>query len=108
MQDIIYFIIISFTTFLLLMAFSNGEIRGYVILGIAIGFLICYLTISRFWVKFLFFFSSLFKGFFKKVIEQLNCFFEYIFKKIKKAAKYCIKLSDKCKKIFKKDLKNVP
>ena len=42
LQDIVYFIIISITTFMLLTALSNGEIRSYVIIGLMLGFLLCF------------------------------------------------------------------
>lgn len=52
-QDIIYFFIISIITFLFLLSLTNGEIRGFVIFGIIIGFLVFYLTFSKILLKFL-------------------------------------------------------
>ncbi len=52
-QDIFYFLIISLVTFIFLLSKTNGEIRGFVIFGILIGFLVCNITISKFLLKFL-------------------------------------------------------
>ena len=46
-EDLFYFVVIAFVTFLLLMSLSNGEIRGYILFGMAVGFVICYFTISQ-------------------------------------------------------------
>ncbi|MBQ8203434.1 MAG: spore cortex biosynthesis protein YabQ [Clostridia bacterium] len=45
--DIIYWVIIAFATFLFLLARTNGEIRGYVLLASLLGFVICRATFSK-------------------------------------------------------------
>ncbi len=45
-QDILYFTVIGIVTFLLQLAFSAGEIRAYLLLGILLGFVIYNFTLS--------------------------------------------------------------
>ena len=105
LQDIFYFVIISFLTFLFLMAVSNGEIRAYVIIGIALGFAACFFTLSRFWVKALYYIFKLLNGISEKTIDILNRFLSFTHHKVKNCVKYCDKLFAKLKKLFKKHLK---
>ncbi len=104
-EDLIYFLIISIFTFLLLMSLSNGEIRGYILIGIAVGFLICYFTISRFFVKILFAVFKYLNEISAKMVDFLNRILIWLFEKIKKWVKYCNTIFNKTQKIFKKDLK---
>ena len=53
LQDIIYFFVISIATFMLLTALSNGEVRGYIIIGLLLGFLLCFCTFSKINLKIL-------------------------------------------------------
>lgn len=86
-QDIIYFIIISFVTFIFLLSVTNGEIRGYILFGIALGFLICALTISKLFFKILTAFLGVFSCFFRKV----RLFAAKIFKNIENTFKKGLK-----------------
>ena len=104
-EDLIYFLIISFLTFLLLMSLSNGEIRGYILIGIAVGFLVCYFTVSRFFVKILFAVFKFLNEISAKIVDFLNRILIWLFEKIKKWAKYCTTILNKTKNLFKKDLK---
>lgn len=104
-EDLIYFLIISFLTFLLLMSLSNGEVRGYIIFGIAVGFAVCYFTVSRFFVKILFAVFKYLNEISAKMVDFLNRILIWLFEKIKKWVKYCNTIFDKTQKIFKKDLK---
>ncbi|MBR5473581.1 MAG: spore cortex biosynthesis protein YabQ [Clostridia bacterium] len=45
--DILLWIIYAFVTFVFLIARTNGEIRGYVLVGEAIGFALCRISVSR-------------------------------------------------------------
>ena len=97
-QDILYFFIISIITFIFLLSLTNGEIRGFVIFGILIGFLLCYFTFSKILLKFL---SQIFRFliiFFGKTNSILNLAFckVYIFlskflKNIQNTYKKCLK-----------------
>ena len=71
LQDIVYFIIISITTFMLLTALSNGEIRSYVIIGLLLGFLLCFCTFSRINLKIL---AFLFKNIYFLSNKVVSCF----------------------------------
>lgn len=50
LQDIIYFSIISFTTFIFLLSLTNGEIRGYILFGTVLGFCVFYFTVSKYFL----------------------------------------------------------
>lgn len=49
-EDIFFCIICTFFTFCLLMLRTNGQLRGYALVGIAVGFLLFRFLISRFTV----------------------------------------------------------
>lgn len=104
-EDLIYFLIISILTFLLLMSLSNGEVRGYIIFGIAVGFAVCYFTVSRLFVEILFIIFKFFFTISEKTVDFLNRILIWLFEKIKKWAKYCTIILNKTKNLFKKDLK---
>ncbi len=59
-EDILFFLITAITTFLLLLALTNGEIRFYMLLGIFLGFSLFYFTLCDF-------LSSIIAAFFKGV-----------------------------------------
>ena len=105
LQDIFYFVIIAFFTFLFLMAVSNGEIRAYVIVGMAFGFAACFFTLSRLWVKAVYFLFKLLNSINGKIIDILNRFLSFAYKKTVNCVKCCENLLIKLKKIFKKHLK---
>ncbi len=107
-EDILYFLVIAFTTFLLMISLSDGEIRAYIIIGITLGFVICHLTVSRLFLKILCFVLNFFEHFSEKAIDYMNKILMLIFKKLKKCAKYCENLANMLKKLFKKDLKKEP
>ena len=87
------------------MSLSNGEIRGYILIGIAVGFIICYFTVSRFFVKILFAIFKFLNEISAKIVDFLNRILIWLFEKIEKWAKYCAILFNKTQKLFKKDLK---
>ncbi len=97
-QDIIYFVIIGFVSFIFLLSTTNGEIRGYIIFGIAVGFLFCYYTFSKIFVKLL---KIAFKGF-VTVFGKINAFSNGIFLKIEHFfEKNLILIKNTCKKVLK-------
>lgn len=71
-QDIGYFMVIAFVVFLFLMAFANGEIRGYILLGILFGFILCFLTLSRFTLKIFTIIFGFLNNINLKIINYLN------------------------------------
>ena len=50
-EDIAYFSIISLFTFIFFLSATAGEIRGYILIGIFLGFILFYLTISKYYLK---------------------------------------------------------
>lgn len=105
-QDILFFIIASPLIFIFLLATTNGEIRLYIILGIAIGFLIFKMTVSKLLVFLLSeFFRALFfvSGF---VNRGINGFFVAISKLFKSFFEKTLTFFKKSLKSFKKGLKN--
>ncbi len=46
-EDIAFWIVCAFITFMFFLARTRGEIRGYVLVAELIGFIICRLTVSR-------------------------------------------------------------
>lgn len=97
-QDVIYFAVISIATFLLLMALSNGEIRGYIIIGLVLGFLLCFFTISRFFVWAMCHAFKFIEKLGNIIIDNINRFLDFIgnilTKWVKKLFKYLAKLKN--------------
>ncbi len=97
-QDIFYFVIISFITFIFLLSLTNGEIRAYVLIGILLGFIICLLTFSRFFTAVLKMVLLRIKLIFDKVgmflyanFSKLGIFIEKIYKNIENSFKKGLK-----------------
>lgn len=104
-QDIIYFLIIAIVTFMLMLAFTDGEIRAYILVGILLGFLVCNFTISHFFKKFLnFLFALILKGF-NAFCKGFSRSLEFIFRKIGEFCSFLLKNFKKMLKFFKKILK---
>lgn len=78
-EDLFCFLIFTFVTFMLLMARCNGEVRGYMLVGEALGFAFYRLTLSRFIMSVLVFLFSLLGKFFAvsgEWIERFGTFLE--------------------------------
>lgn len=104
--DIIYWVIIAFVTFLFLLARTNGEIRGYVLISALLGFIAFRLTLSkllfgtlcfvmRFTVKVVRFIHNAFYRFFDEISNRFTVVLVKIIKslrltlkKLKKLLKY--------------------
>ncbi len=86
-EDIFYFLLLCVATFLFLLSITNGEIRAYILFGIALGFLIFNRLFSKLFVKVFFkvlkfFFSGIravSKGFYL-IFEKIDRLFLKIFK----------------------------
>ena len=100
LQDIIYSCISAFVTFIFLLSVTNGEMRGYVILGILVGFIISRFTLSRLLCKFLKFIFGGVKRFFEVISRWFYGEFDLLTEKI-------IKICKKTLKTVKKLLKNL-
>ncbi|MBR4973605.1 MAG: spore cortex biosynthesis protein YabQ [Clostridia bacterium] len=77
LQDLFFFIFLAISIFSFLLVTTNGQLRGYIILGVVIGFSVCRLTISIaivlvlkfFFIKILRFFDLL-KIVFIKILKK--------------------------------------
>ncbi len=102
-QDIFFFLTTAIVTFLLMLVYSNGEIRFYILFGILIGFLSFNFTLSRFLRRLFTFVLKKFIAFFrvlKRSAERLSF-------KISKVARRIAEFFQKnCKKTA-KTLKNL-
>ena len=105
LQDIVYFITISITTFMLLTALSNGEIRSYVIIGILLGFLLCFFTFSKINLKVLVFILTKFHFVSDWFVGSINAMLDAICRFFGKTIEKIQKLLNNIKKIFKNHLK---
>ncbi len=66
-EDILFFLVAIFTTFLLLMARCNGEVRMYVILSIITGFFMYRISLSKLFLPIIKFIFGLFVMIFKNI-----------------------------------------
>ncbi|MBO5210961.1 MAG: spore cortex biosynthesis protein YabQ [Clostridia bacterium] len=105
LQDICYFILIAISTFIIFISLSNGEIRGYLLLAMALGFTACFVTLSRLTVKLFALIFKFLNNLSEKLIDIINRFFDITASFIAKILKNChIKLNN-IKKILKNHLK---
>ena len=104
--DIIFWVVNAFITFIFLIARTNGEIRGYVLVGELIGFVIFRISLSRFVLSI---FTSVF-SLFKKFVGCVNGGFEVLYVKtdiiLHKIYKLSCKFIKSLSKSVKKLLKN--
>ena len=89
LTDIIFFVFSAFITFCFLLLYSNGEVRGYILFGIALGFFIFKALFSKMMVKCM----VAFIRWIKRIFDGVNETFDKLFYKIAKAVeKYFKKL----------------
>ncbi len=97
-QDLVFSILTAFVVFIFLLGVTNGEMRGYVFLGLSIGFAVSRLTLSRIWFLVLKLIFSRIKSIFSwlsgyiymafdKIVGYVATFFKKSFKTIKKLLK---------------------
>ena len=105
-QDIVFSVVCAFACFCLLLSVTGGDMRIFVFVGIAVGFLACRLTLSR---VLLFVYSKILKAvkwLFRKICLCLRAVFTFIDKSTaflkKKTLKFCKFLSNMLKKLLKK------
>ena len=75
-EDIIFFIIVSFSTFVFILSFTEGVIRFYVIFGELLGFILCHVTLGALIVKLLGGFIRLLKRIFLRIFKAVGGFFK--------------------------------
>ncbi len=105
-QDILYFVIITPTTFLFLLATNNGEIRAYAIIGIIFGFCLLRFTFSFIFLKVLCFIFTTFFWCIGNISRSVYRFFAYCEGFVcdiwKNMAKFLLFAFNFCKKLLKK------
>lgn len=82
-QDVFFWLVTTFITFLLLIARCNGEIRGYILIGEFIGFLLYHFTLSRFIFPVFVFIVVSIRKFYKLYFSVLSLFSDFLLKKIR-------------------------
>ena len=76
LEDIFYFFILSIITFLFLLGTTNGEVRAYILLGILLGFICFYRTVSSLTLKSFTLILRWIKSFLKAVSKSFYAFFD--------------------------------
>ena len=89
-SDILFWLISAFLIFTFCVIFSNGQIRGFIVLGTLLGFVIYRLTLSKL--------IFLLVNPLKKLVKKLN---NRYYKLIEKANDFILKQVFKAKKIIK-------
>lgn len=98
--DILFWVLSAVSFFCFLLATVNGEVRGYLLLGLSLGFFSFYFLFSKYIRKiFIFFFKKI-----RKIIIVINSFLR---KTILKVSLNLIKFFGKISQILKKALKRV-
>lgn len=99
-EDLIYFFIIAILSFIFFLSITAGEIRGYILIGILVGFLCFYILLSRYCIyMFTFIFNTLFN-----IFKLFSKWFYIIFAKIDRFFTKYLKNKLKC---YKKGLKKL-
>lgn len=105
LEDVVFSFIVAIITFILFLAFSSGEIRFFMLLGIFIGFVAFYFTVSEFLSrvlsKLLRFASKILSKAWRLLCSGLDVFF----KTMGKIVYYCGKKLRISNKYLKKPLK---
>lgn len=93
--DILFSILSAVITFLFLLVFTNGELRGFILFFETLGFIFSRLTLSRLFLKFLILIFSFFKRLLSKM-STLLLQFSY------KTERFLLNLFLNLKKLLKK------
>lgn len=105
--DIFFFVLSAFCFFLLSLARTDGEIRGYMLLSTLLGFILCRITLSK---AVFFIFTTLLKFLFKTgkfislkimlICEKIYSFTEHLIIKLKNVIIYIKKCLKKAGKVL--------
>ena len=71
-QDIIYWIIVTFIIIMSAFITNDGELRGYMFIGYILGAIIYMVTISRYILNFANKILNYFENLFRKILERCN------------------------------------
>lgn len=86
-NDLAFFAFAGFTTFCFLLVRSNGEVRGYIIIGILIGFWLFKKLFSRLYKKILVWLIELVRGTISRVFATARGIFLKMYRKTRKSLK---------------------
>ena len=90
-QDVLYFLICAVLTFLLMIITTSGQVRGYIFIGIVIGFAICRISLSVLFFKILVVLFGAVAKIFKVVKQKTTVLIKAIFRKIQGIAEKLLK-----------------
>lgn len=99
--DIMFWIVAAFATFLFLLARTNGEIRGYVLVAELLGFALFRVTISKLIFAVLVIAFKFLNGIFMRLQRFSNCIFEKVCLFLKKLLKILKRVDKRAKKLLK-------
>lgn len=106
-EDIIYFLIISFVTFLFLISTTNGKLRIYVFLSVSLGFYIWKISLSKYLCNLSTFILKNINKLLKAIRNRFYCIFSRfeagILKIYKKTPYFIINIKNSFKKLLKRD-----
>ncbi len=105
LEDVVFSFIVAIITFLLFLAFSNGEIRFFMLIAIFFGFSAFYFTASNFLSRVIARILRFVFRVFSKAWRLLSVGLDIFFKTIAKTALYCGKKLRILSKCLKKPLK---
>lgn len=95
-EDLIFSLVALVITFVFVIAFNNGELRFFVLVGELLGFVVCHYTIGRIIV-----------GFSRAIINGVRWFLELIFTPIIRLFKKILTKTKETKKKLSKSRKNL-
>lgn len=96
-QDIFFWIVSFAFTFLLLMARTNGELRGFIVISIFVGFIIYRITVSRYILKFFIFILTKIAKLSEWISRKNDTFSLWLLKNYKIPLNFIKKISKKVK-----------
>lgn len=100
-SDIILWLFYALLTFIFLISQTNGEIRGYIIAGEFLGFIVYRFTFSKFLFKILCFIFTKIAILKRKISKYSGVFYTKSEQLIVKIYKYTIKIAKRVKKLLK-------
>ena len=97
-QDIFFSLMVAFAIFTFLLSVTNGELRGFIFVGIALGFFLSRVSLSILLVSFLKWIIGLVYGLFSFVSNWIYATFDHLTENI---IKFCQKRVKDLKKLLK-------
>ncbi len=97
-QDILFSLMVAFATFTYLLSVTNGELRGFIFVGIIFGFFLSRVSLSLVFVPFLRWIIGLICGIFAVVSNWIYATFDHLTEIM---LKFCQKRAKDLKKLLK-------